>query len=146
MEPASSLLEGCRILDPILNPRGFTFRPGQVGKGSGGPFAMGEYVHGKRRLELHFRWSLGLVTYHFHDLRLGHEDYMWSLLGAKGGNRYPGFSDDPLQGFRDLAEDLRQHAGAFVSGTDEELERQFERAVANPKPAGFKRVFGGGAA
>jgi hypothetical protein len=145
MEPAFALTDGRRILDPILNAHGFVFEPGEIAKGSGGPFATGAYVKGNRRLELHFRWSLGLVTYHFRNHRLSHADYMWSVLGAQGGNRYPGFSDDPLQAFRDLAADLGGHARDFVSGTDEELQARFDHALANPKPVGLKGIIGGGA-
>src|SRR5437868_689109 len=98
MTPINALLEGCKILDAVMKPHGFNFVGGLTGKGSGGYFASGEYVRGDRRLELHFRYSLGLVTYHIGELSLTHDEYMRALLGKDGGNKYPGFSDDPLDG------------------------------------------------
>jgi hypothetical protein len=74
-------------------------------------------------LELHCRYSLGLVTYHLGDLTLGHEDYMRSLLGPAGPNRYPGFSEDPLEGFEHLRHDIECYALDFVAGSGDEFRR-----------------------
>src|SRR5215472_12168733 len=73
MTPVETLAEGCKILDSILVPSGFRFISGQAGKSSGGHFASGGYVRDERRLELHFRYSLGLVSYHFRELTASHE-------------------------------------------------------------------------
>ena len=110
-----------------------------------GPDEGGHAEERDRRLELHFRWSLGFVTYHFQGRSLAHEDYMWSVLGRTGGNKYPGFSDDQLQGFRDLADDLQVHAREFLAGSDQELDRRFAHAAANPRPKGFKAISDRGA-
>jgi len=114
--PAEYLGEGCAILDPLLNHFGFKFEFGGSGAGSGGPFAFGNYVSGDRRLELHYRSSLGLVTYHFADISLDHPSYMKAVLGTDGGNRYPGFSDEPLAPFEGLKSDLENYASAFLLG------------------------------
>ena len=115
-QPIEILCEGRRVLDPVLCQHGFSFVDGPSGKSSGGPYASGAYVNGDRKLEIHYRHSLGLVTYHFGEKSLDHESYMRALLGNAGGNRYPGFSDDPLDAFRGLAYDLQNFATAFLNG------------------------------
>ncbi len=96
-----------------------------------------EYVRGDRRLELHFRHSLGLVAYHVGEEALTHEDYMRAVLGPRRENKYPGFSSDPLDAFRDLAHDLEHHALGFLSGPDEDFTRCVERLKESPRPTGF---------
>jgi hypothetical protein len=130
MNPTGMLREGSKILDRVLRPHGFTFVEGPSGSGSGGHFAAGNYVRGDRRLELHFRHSLGLVTYHIGALSASHEAYMRDLLGREGGNRYPGFSDDPLDGFRHLAHDLERFAADFLSGSGATLKAAAARETA----------------
>ncbi len=114
--PIEVLREGCTILDPVMNQHGFFFVDGPAGSSSGGPFASGSYVNADRRLEIHYRFSLGLVTYHFGDVCIDHESCMRVVLGSKGGNKYPGFSRDPLDAFRDLAYDVRNFCAAFLEG------------------------------
>jgi len=113
--PKDALLEGAKILDPVLLPKGFRFQLRREGKGSGGNFAWGEFVHEDRRLELHFRQSLGLVRYHVGDQSASHESYM-GQLGVWDQCRYPGFSNDPAVAFHDLAHDLRM-ADDFLSAS-----------------------------
>jgi hypothetical protein len=116
MQPSDTLAAGVEVLGPELVPHGFRFEPRGAGHGSGGPFAWGEFVRGDRRLELHFRWSLGFVIYHVGELSLGHEAYLRALGIARGTSHYPGFSDDPLDGFRHLAQDLARYLTEFVQG------------------------------
>jgi hypothetical protein len=114
VSPKDSLIAGATILAPLLSPHGFTFEFRDEGRGAGGFFAWAEFVREERRLELHFRHSLGLVTYHAGPLHARHETYM-KELGVLGRNQYPGFSDDPFDGFRHLANDLG-FAADFLSG------------------------------
>jgi len=114
--PTETLREGCAILDPVMSGHGFHFVEAGAGCGSGGPFASGAYVNADRRLEIHYRFSLGLVAYHFGLISIDHQSYMHVLLGEDGGNKYPGFSDDPLAAFHDLAHDLQSFATAFLEG------------------------------
>ncbi|HXJ06824.1 MAG TPA: hypothetical protein VNH65_17105 [Candidatus Acidoferrum sp.] len=114
--PIEILREGRAILDPVMNEHGFSFIEGAAGRSSGGPFAGGVYVNADRKLEIHYRFALGLVTYHFGDSCIDHESYMRAVLGDKRGNRYPGFSEDPLAAFHDLAYDLQNFATAFLDG------------------------------
>src|ERR1700730_13866704 len=88
--PSEILRKGRAALDPILGAHGFTFKEGPSGRSSGGPAASGIYVNGNRTLEIHFRFSLGLVTYHFGERSVDHEPCMRAVLGNAGGNRYPG--------------------------------------------------------
>ena len=145
MDPRTILDEGARLLAPKLVPFGFSFIPGAYGKGSGGDAASGHFVRGDRKLELHFRYSLGLVTYHFGVMEMSHADFMRSVLGSKGGNKYPGFSDDPLQGFMDLAYDLEHYAKDFIEGADDELRGHFVQSGRSPAPRGFKAINDGDA-
>ncbi len=117
------LRAGCKILDAVMMPHGFTFIEGLSAKGSGGHFASGDYVRDERRLGLSFRFSLGLVFYRINTLWATHDFYMKELLNSKGGNKYPGFSEDPLDGFRHLAYDLENFADDFLSGSGEVLVR-----------------------
>lgn len=119
--PRELLRAGCEILNPIMMRHGFTFVEGVSGKGSGGDFASSDYVRHERRLELHFRYSLGLVTYHLSDYSVSHLSYMRDLLGDSSANKYPGFSDEPLDGFRNLAYDLENFADDFLTGGGEVL-------------------------
>ena len=112
--PKEILLAGSVILEPVLLPHGFRFEFRDVGKSAGGLFAWGEFVHCDRRLELHYRFSLGLVAYHALGKKVSHEAYMREL-GRWGNNRYPGFSFGHLEDFHDLAHDLLS-ADDFLSG------------------------------
>jgi hypothetical protein len=140
MNPFEILLNGCQILDPLMNSCGFTFIERASGKSSGGNFASGEYIKDDRRLELHFRHSLGLVTYHISDLSLSHESYMRALLGLNGGNKYPGFSNDPLDAFRGLSYDLEHYCSDFLKGSGEEFKRCVVKAREQEKVSGFKAL------
>jgi len=140
MTPEEAIEQGRKILEPVLAVNGWRFVPGSTGTGSGGHFAQAEFVRDDRRLELHFRWSLGLVTYHVGELALSHEAYMEALLGRHGASRYPGFSADPIDGFRDLAADLQEHCMDFVVGPGDEFRRCVERARELAKVSGFKKL------
>jgi hypothetical protein len=138
--PIDMLRQGCRILDPLMSEHGFCFIDGGSGRGSGGPFASGSYVNADRKLEIHFRYSLGLVTYHFKHASIDHESYMCSLLGEKRGNKYPGFSDDPLAAFHDLAYDMQNFAVAFLEGDFERFANYASAAEQWKKIPGIARL------
>ncbi len=121
--PTETLRAGREALDPVMKEYGFVFEEGASGSSCAGPFASGVYINGDRRLEIHYRWSLGLVTYHFGKTSIDHDSYMRVQLGPEGGNKYPGFSEDPLSAFRDLAYDLRNFATAFLTGDFKEFSR-----------------------
>src|ERR1700704_1879985 len=115
--PLESLRQGEKILDPVFVPHGYRFELGALQKGSGGEFAIGYYRKDDQSVELHFRWALGIVDYRIGDHRLGHKEYM-RVLGVADQAAYPGFSDDPLDGFRHLRSDLQRFAEPFLSGKE----------------------------
>lgn len=115
-----NLRAGAKILDVVMNPYGFHFVFDTAGKSSGGNFAGGSFVNGKRRIEFHFRNTLGLVTYHIGDKSLSHEEYM-RLLDASAA--YPDFPKESLDSFRSLAADLENFGSDFLSGNGEKFLR-----------------------
>jgi len=127
---AAVLAAGAEIVGQVVKPAGFVFLPGVHASGSGGPFADARFVKGDQFIEMHFRRSLGLVSYGWGDGVLSHTDY---LRGIGTGGSYPGFSDDPLDGFRHLADDLAGPLAGFVAG--DRLSYDSALAVAASTPA-----------
>jgi hypothetical protein len=125
IDPKTTLTIGAQIIERVLGPCGFQFQFQSEGRSSGGSFAWGRFVRDDRVIELHFRHSLGLVTYSITGRSASHESYMREL-GFRQNCRYPGFSQDPLAAFEDLAHDL-QFANDFTEGTGEVLIRASER-------------------
>jgi hypothetical protein len=129
MDADRHLAAGVELLSPLMHGSGFSFASLTSGKSSGGWSSSGEFRREQggelRRLELHFRHSLGLVTYHLGGITLGHADYMRALAAR---NEYPGFSDDPLDGFRHLRHDLERYGADFLTGPGDE----FRRCAAHP--------------
>lgn len=102
-DPVDVLAEGSAILAPVLTPLGYSLAETAQGKGSGGAFATGRWLCGERSIEIHVRQALGIVDYRWGDLTLSHQQY---LRVQDVGGSYPGFRDNPIDGFRHLAEDL----------------------------------------
>jgi hypothetical protein len=121
---------GSSILKPLLLSHGFTYKALNEGISSGGHFASGEFRKGSRRLQFHFRNSLGKVTYHLGSGSMSHQEYMRLVLGKPDASHYPGFSSDPLDGFRHLLQDLEEHCADFLDGSDNALLRRIEDAHA----------------
>ena len=131
IDPRAVLLDGAEILTQTLAPHGFSFVQGPIGKGSGGHFASGDFVRGDRRLELHFRYGLGLVKYHLGDVSIDHETYLRSL-GKWPERRYLDFSSEPLESFRALAHDLTRFCSDFLSGPGTEFKAFAAAYASNP--------------
>jgi hypothetical protein len=130
--PKKLLLAGVEILDATLRPHGFLFSFNHHGKGSGGWFASGSYQKDDRRLELHFRQALGMVTYSLGSDRLDHETYM-RMLGVYGRNQYPDFPQEPLNSFRCLASDLESFCDDFIAGDAAQFRALARQHALNPK-------------
>lgn len=141
MEPAPTrhLREGRALLASIVEAHGFQWRQGASGSSSGGTFDSGEYVRGDRRLELHFRFSLGMVTYHIGELSLSHEELM-RHTGHRPDSKYPGFSSEPIDAFRGLAEDLSRFCGDFLSGPGAEFRVAHGASKTFANQSGFARL------
>src|SRR2546428_13062854 len=67
-----------------------------------------------------------------------HEDFARAAVG-RGQARYPGFSDDPLDGFRDLATDLVRFGSVFLAGTTAEFAALVTKAERTVRRAGLPR-------
>jgi len=122
-----------------MEANGFHWEDGWSGEGSGGSSDSGGYIKADRKLELHFRWSLGMVTYHIGPSCILHKDYMWSVAG-KGNASYPGFSKNPIDGFRHLAEDLKKYGADFLSGSGAEFENAFREKKRRDSLSGFQKL------
>src|SRR5437867_1844921 len=120
---AEILEQGGAVLDVVLQRYGFRRDKIVSGKTSSGFSATTSYLNGDRKLELYFRFSLGLVTYHFGSASITHDPLMKAVLGPQGGNRYPCFSDAPADSFRGLAHDLENFAQAFLTGDIPEFHK-----------------------
>ena len=114
------LLErGVANLAEVLGPAGFEFITTEDGASNGGSLASGEFLRGDRRLELEVRSSVSLVRYHFGDESLAHEDLVRGVRALEGiaeEGQYPGFSSDPMAGFRHLRHDIDLFGAIFLRG------------------------------
>jgi len=81
--PLETLRKGAEILGPLLSAHGFTYYEDRAGHGSGGEYASGKYIKEDRVLEIHFRHSLGLVTYQIGSESIRHEVFMRALLALQ---------------------------------------------------------------
>jgi hypothetical protein len=135
---AEMLQRGSALIAPLLETHGFVFNELGVGNSSGGSYASGKFQKDNRWLELHFRFSLGLISYHLGNCSMSHQDYMHSVIGKPNSGHYPGFSNDPLDGFRHLLVDLQEYGSEFLAESDECLIRRIE--MANNLPRGGFRL------
>ena len=111
---------GVELLEPLFKSHGFVYEAGVADRGSGGLFAQGAFVRDDHRFEFSTRYSVGDVVYRVGGEVLSHEDFM-RVAAGRGRHRYPGFSDDPLDGFRDIAADLAAFGGVFLRGASSEF-------------------------
>ena len=124
------LQRGSKFLSASLDSAGFLASEIESGKGSGGPAAWRRFVNGNRDIEVHFRLSLGLVSYQWNDVALSHGELL-RALGIKG--TYPGFSTDPMDGFKHLAADLSGPLAPFVHGDFEWWQHAIATAAQPPQ-------------
>jgi hypothetical protein len=127
---------GIQLLTPLLERHGFRFEPGASGASSGGAFSSGAFVRGNKRLRLHFRHSLGLVTYEVGEHSLPHSEFVRAQGAPHGANQYPGFSSEPLDGFHHLLHDLERFGEPFLSAPEATFVALSDWVAANPRPTG----------
>jgi hypothetical protein len=140
MEPSEAIEAGRRILEPILAAHGFSFTHGPSGRSSGGNFASASFVRGEWSLEFHYRYGLGMVSYHLAEAEVTHDRYMEAVIGRRGQSRYPGFSSEPLDAFRDLESDLQNYGQAFLNGARAEFQAIVKRAATLPRAKGLAGI------
>jgi hypothetical protein len=114
------LVAGNSILGEVLRPAAFVLGPVESGNGSGGRYAIGRWTRESQFIELHVRWALGIVRYGWGGEVFDHR-HVADAVGASVA--YPGFSDDPIDGFRHLADDLRGPLAAVVAPDNREVLR-----------------------
>ncbi len=105
LDPTAMMMEGVAILATKLRPLGFSYEIKSWQQTSGGPAADVIFRNGDRELLISFRYSLGLVRYRKGTVELDHKKLM-RALGCYSKAKYPGFSSEPLDAFRDLLSDL----------------------------------------
>jgi hypothetical protein len=127
MSRSDTLRLGVEILDAVMRPAKFQFE--QVHDGD---YVCGRYRRADRTLELHFSDSLRLVSQRIGDVVVMHDDFMRALVGPAGG-RYPSSSVEPLDGFRGLRTDLREHCDDFLRGNAKKWREVAERALRDPR-------------
>jgi hypothetical protein len=140
MNLVETLLAGASELGAVLTPHGFHFVETGSGRGSGGHFASGEFRQEDRRLELHLRYSLGLVAYHLGSETLAHADYVRAVRAIEGIRYrplYPGFSEDPLDGFRHLRDDFIRFGRVYTQGSSAEFAALVAWVREHPAPKGL---------
>lgn len=138
--PGDLLERGVAELAAVLGSAGFQFVETEEGVSSGGSFASGEFRRGDRRLELHVRSSLGLVRYHFGEESLSHQDLVRGVRALERiseEGEYPGFSDDPMAGFRHLRHDLDRFGGVFLRGGAKAFRALKKWVDKHPKKSGL---------
>lgn len=132
-DPKTQLLEGAKILSPRMLASGFTFAPEEAGPASGGAFARGSYTKGDRRLELHYRWGLGIVRYHIAEHALDHDVYM-RLLGVYPQSQWVRVKmDKTIDGFRRLLFDLEHFCHDFLQGPGEHFVELADKFAQDPE-------------
>ena len=124
----------------MLGPAGFAFAETEEGLDSGDTLATGEFRRGDRRVELHVRSSLVLVQYHFGEETMAHEALvrgMRALERIPEEGQYPGFSEDPMAGFRHLRHDLERFGEVFLRGGAKAYRALKKWVDKHPKKSGF---------
>jgi hypothetical protein len=89
-------------------------------------------------VELHVRRTVGIVDYRVGASELEHRAYM-QFLGVHQEAAYPGFSDDPMDAFRHLRNDLEWFAGPFLRRENAAVFREFARR-SRDDPDQFRRL------
>jgi hypothetical protein len=60
--------------------------------------------------------------------------------GHRADSAYPGFSDDPMHAFQDLAHDLSRYCQDFLSGSGEEVYAAHLAASSPERKRGFAQL------
>ena len=138
--PTALLERGVAELTAVLGPAGFEFIQTEDDVTTGGAFASGEFLRGDRRLELQVRSSLTLVRYHFGEESMSHDDLVRGVRALEAiaeEGQYPGFSSDPMVGFRHLRHDIERFGAIFLRGGAKAFRALKKWVDKHPKKSGF---------
>jgi hypothetical protein len=124
-DPKIVLLDGVEILKPVLSPKGFQFQFRGEGLGAGGRYAGASLFEttGESNCISDTVLDLLIITLLTGEHRTSH-----TCRNSARGNGVvnPGFSDDLVSPFRDLAHDL-EFAQDFLSGSAAVLRSAAEK-------------------
>ena len=141
MTPDELLDRGLAEITPVLTAAGFAYIKAPTAYDDNGtPYASGDFLKGDRRLELQVRRSLNVVRYHFGDDVLSHDDVVRgarAVDGLTGEAQYPGFSDDPMAGFRHLRADIERFGDIFLNRGAKAFRALKKWVDKNPKKSGI---------
>jgi len=141
MTPEELLEKGLAELTPVMTAAGFEFVGTDTSvDASGVPLIRAEFQKGDRRLELHVRRSLNAVRYHFGDDVVAHEDLVRGAAAVDripGEPQYPGFSEDPMAGFRHLRADIERFGAIFLKGGAKAFRALKKWVDKNPRKSGI---------
>ena len=127
------------LLSPVLVPYGFVLSGRRSRSRQRRTLCPWRLARANRSLEFSVRHALGEVRYRVDAATLLHEDFARAGVG-RGQARYPGFSDDPLDGFRDLATDLVRFGSASSPAPPRSLRALVPRKPSVPgRRAGLPR-------
>lgn len=138
--PTALLERGVAELTAVLGPAGFEFIQTEDDVTTGGAFASGEFLRGDRRLELQVRSSLTLVRYHFGEESMSHDDLVRGVRALEAiaeEGQYPGFSSDPMVGFRHLRHDIERFGAIFLRSGAKAFRALKKWVDKHPKKSGF---------
>ena len=85
---------------------------------------------GDQGLEFHYRYHLGMVTFHDGAASASFEFYMRELGAWEDRRFHRRTPTSPLEDFEKLAADLRDHCGEFLTGSAAHLQIASEREQA----------------
>jgi hypothetical protein len=123
--------QGKTILHPVLDSAGFVPKTSAVsGDGSGGRFVEQRWTNGARSIVVWVRFGLGSVRYAWGDDVFDHRDVA-EAIGARCS--YPGFSEDPVDAFRHLADDLAGPMAALLDDRHEHVHQTMVTWVPSPR-------------
>ena len=123
MTPSSEFIAGLKIIEPFLFHYGFKLDNMKTQQASGGQFTNATYINGKKKFIIGYRYSVGLLDYHFDNSVVMHNFYL-DGLGYADKMQYPNFQNENLQtSFRHILADFEYLKDDFFVGQCVELKK-----------------------
>jgi hypothetical protein len=123
MTPSSEFITGLKILEPFLFQYGFELDNMKTQQSSGGQFTNAEFINGKKKFIIGYRYSVGLLDYQYENSVVMHNFYL-DGLGYADKKQYPDFQTEDLQGsFRHILADFEYLKDDFFIGQCTQLKK-----------------------